>query len=106
MLEFLDYGVRLCHGSKSCSNDETVGRVSLLVSTTGLTTCRAACMASHYSANSRFRISSPNSMGRLQFIIATVNLVTLTPMHKLYIFDVETHNAATKRLVQKVTINL
>ena len=34
----LDYGMRLCHGSKSCSSGEKVCGVSLLV----LTTCRAA----------------------------------------------------------------
>ena len=48
----LDYGVRLCDGSKSScySSGEAVGGVSLLVSTTGSTTYRAAWMASqvHY----------------------------------------------------------
>ena len=42
-VHFLDYGMRLRHGSKSsCSSGETVGGVSLLISMTGLTACRAA----------------------------------------------------------------
>ena len=42
-------------------------------------------------------------LGRVQFIIATVNLVTLAPMHK-YFLCACVHNAATERLVQKVMI--
>ena len=44
-MHFLDYSVRLCHGT-CCSSGEIVGGVSLLVSIT----CRAAWMASqiHY----------------------------------------------------------
>ena len=40
------------------------------------------------TANSGFRISSPNwttGLGRIQFITATVNLVTLAPMHKYFL---------------------
>ena len=75
-VDLLDYGMHLCHGSKSscCSSGETVGRVSLLISMTGSTTCRPACMDgesnSLSTANYGFIISLPNStagLGQVQF---------------------------------------
>ena len=65
---------------------ETVGGVLLLIWTTGSTGCVDG--ESLPTANTRFRISSPNSttgLGRVQFIIAIANLVTLAPMHKYFL---------------------
>ena len=66
---------------------ETVCGVSLLVSMTGLTGCVDGELLP--TANSGFRISLPSSTtglgGRVQFIIATANLVTLAPMHKYFL---------------------
>ena len=79
-----------------------VGGVSLLVSMTGSTGCVDGESLS--TANYGFRISSPNSttgLGRVQFIIATANLVTLAPIHMCARVQCAINSM---RLVQKVTI--
>ena len=106
----VDYGARLCHGSKSYSiavtGGERIGGVSLLVSTTGSKGCVDG--ESLPTANSGFRISSPNS---------TTGLGP-SPIHYRHseldnacshaqIFSVCTCSMChkhTMRLVQKVTI--
>ena len=55
----VDNGARLCHDSKLFYSGETVCGVSLLVLTTGSTGCMDG--ESLPTANSGFRISSPNS---------------------------------------------
>ena len=66
-----------------------VGGVSLLVLTTGSMGCVDG-ESLHTANSSGFRISSPNSttgLGRVQFIIATANLLVCTNIFCMHVFN-------------------